>query len=223
MINLNFDFLDTPLQIEGLTSLTIQDRTVFTKVVQETYRYSGEDDYLHFFDDNYRVIKPVEMMLINDILGFDVNSAPTLKLIYKDIENQINHQPEKKTLIEQHLNAATEIIQNELLDFEIDMVSDEIDVDEALKVLGVKIEIATDTMFERLFEIIQVFKYLRTKKLLVLINAGIYFSEQELTSLEQYAELQNIALLMIDNQKLTGIQSRYFLDGDYVLIREFMV
>lgn len=223
MININFDFLDTPLQIEGLTSLTIQDRTVFTKVVQEAYRYSGEDDYLHFFDDNYRTLKPVEIMLINDILGFDVNSAPTLKLIYKDIENQINHQPEQKTLIEQHLNAATEIIQNELLDFEIDMVSDEIDVAEALKVLGVKIEIATDTIFERLFEIIQIFKYLKTKKLLVLINAGIYFSEQELTSLEQYAELQNIALLMIDNQKLTGIRSRYFLDGDYVLIREYMI
>lgn len=36
--------------------------------------------------------------------GADVNSATTLKLIYKDIEDQINQEPEVKSEIKHLLN-----------------------------------------------------------------------------------------------------------------------
>ncbi|WP_270309667.1 type II-A CRISPR-associated protein Csn2, partial [Weissella confusa] len=91
MYNLNFDFLDEPIKLEGLVSFTIENRKVFTSVVQSLYRYSGEgNDYLKIYDDKYKSLKVNELMLVNDVLGFDVNSAATLKLIYKDIEEQIN-------------------------------------------------------------------------------------------------------------------------------------
>lgn len=113
---------------------------MFTSVVQSLYRYAGEEnDYLKIYDDKYRPLKVNELMLVNDILGFDVNSATTLKLIYKDIEDQINQEPEVKSEIEHKSNASTLIIQDELLEFDIDLVSDEIEISEALKVLRVKV------------------------------------------------------------------------------------
>ncbi|MCS9995634.1 type II-A CRISPR-associated protein Csn2 [Weissella confusa] len=162
-------------------------------------------------------------MLVNDILGFDVNSATTLKLIYKDIENQINQDPEVKSEIERLLNASTLIIQDELLEFDLDLVSDEIEISEALKALGVKVEVESDTIFERLLELIQVFKYLKTKKLVILINAGVYMTGEEMSALEEYVTLQQMAVLMIDTSKVEGLKTRWVLDSEYVLMRENMV
>lgn len=224
MFNLNFDFLDEPISLEGLVSFTIENRKVFTSVVQSLYRYAGEEnDYLKIYDDKYKPLKVNELMLVNDILGFDVNSATTLKLIYKDIEDQINQEPEVKSEIEHLLNASTLIIQDELLEFDLDLVSDEIEISEALKALGVKVEVESDTIFERLLELIQVFKYLKTKKLVILINAGVYMTGEEMSALEEYVTLQQMAVLMIDTSKVEGLKTRWVLDSDYVLMRENMV
>jgi len=223
MLKLNFEFLDEPIELNGLTSLVIEDRVVFTKIVQKLYQYQGEEDYLKLFDENYNSLKTSEIIMMTDILGYDVNSAATLKLIYKDIEDQLNEKPEVKTKIEELLGDATALIQDELVEFEIDLLSDEIEIAEALKVLGVKIEIETDTIFERMFEIIQVFKYLKSKKLLIFVNTSLYLTEEELRSLEEYVELQNMNLLMIDAVKVEGTKSWYLLDSDYVLMHEYMV
>ncbi|WP_270322778.1 type II-A CRISPR-associated protein Csn2 [Weissella confusa] len=224
MHSFNFDFLDEPIKLEGLVSFTIENRDVFTKVIQALYQYAGEDhDYLKIYDHNFKSLKASELMIVNDILGFDINSPATLRLIYQDIENQISQDPAVKSEIERLLNAATLVIQNELLEFDIDLVSDEIEISEALKILGVKVEVEADTVFERLFEIIQVFKYLKSKKLMVLVNAGVYLSHKEISALEEYVSLQQMDLLMLDATRVDGLNSRWILDSDYVLMYENMV
>ena len=223
MFSLNFDFLDEPIKLEGFTELVIENRTVFTKVVQALYEYSDDEDYIQIFNEDYQALKANELMLVNDVLGFDINSATTLKLVYQDIIGQINDKPEVKSKIESYLNQAIQIIKDELVEFEIDLVSDEILLTEALKSLGVKIEIVSDTIFERFFEIIQVFKYLKAKELLVVINAGVYFSKSEIAAISEYTELQNMNMLMINSAKYEGVKSRYVLDEDFVIMHEHMV
>lgn len=224
MHSFNFDFLDEPIKLDGLVSFTIENRDVFTKVIQALYQYAGEEhDYLKIYDHNFKSLKASELMIVNDILGFDINSPATLRLIYQDIENQISQDPAVKSEIERLLNAATLVIQNELLEFDIDLVSDEIEISEALKILGVKVEVEADTIFERLFEIIQIFKYLKSKKLMVLVNAGVYLSAEEMSALEEYVSLQQMDLLMLDATRVDGLNSRWILDSDYVLMYENMV
>lgn len=223
MFSLNFDFLDETIKLEGFTELVIENRTVFTKVVQALYEYSDYEDYIQIFNEDYQALKANELMLVNDVLGFDINSATTLKLVYQDIIGQINDKPEVKSKIESYLNQAIQIIKDELVEFEIDLVSDEILLTEALKSLGVKIEIVSDTIFERFFEIIQVFKYLKAKELLVVINAGVYFSKSEIAAIAEYTELQNMNMLMINSAKYEGVKSRYVLDEDFVIMHEHMV
>ena len=223
MFSLNFDFLDEPIKLEGFTELVIENRTVFTKVVQALYEYSDDENYIQIFNEDYQVLKTNELMLVNDVLGFDINSPTTIKLVYQDIIRQINDKPEVKSKIESYLNQAMQIIKDELVEFEIDLVSDEILLTEALKSLGVKIEIVSDTIFERFFEIIQVFKYLKAKELLVVINAGVYFSKSEIAAISEYTELQNMNMLMINSAKYEGVKSRYVLDEDFVIMHEHMV
>ena len=73
MFSLNFDFLDEPIKLEGFTELVIENRTVFTKVVQALYEYSDYEDYIQIFNEDYQALKANELMLVNDVLGFDIN------------------------------------------------------------------------------------------------------------------------------------------------------
>jgi len=201
----------------------LENRQLFAKIVAQLYQYQGEADYVQLYDERYNNLKPSELMVITDILGFDVNAPSVLKMIYHDLELQISEKPEKKTEIERLLNEVTKLVNGELLEFDIDLISDEITFLEVLKALGVQIEVQTDTIFERLFEIMQVFKYLSKKKLLVLINNSVYFSAKEMQAISEYAKMQNISMLLLDPVKVVGLQTCYFLDNDYCFLREKMV
>lgn len=220
MMKLNFEFLDEPLEINGLTSVILEDKRIFAKVIQELYRYTGEVDYLKLFDESYKSLKSAELMIITDVLGFDVNSASVLKLIYQDLELQISEKPEVKTEIENLLQEVTNLVNAELLDFEIDLESDEITFPEVFKVLGVQVEIKSDTIFERMEEIIEVFKYLSKKKLLIFVNCGSYLTAKEVNYLQEYIGLHEISCLMLDNTRFDGISKRFVLDGDLILLEE---
>ncbi|MCC9712624.1 type II-A CRISPR-associated protein Csn2, partial [Streptococcus agalactiae] len=98
------------------------------------------DEHLKLFDDKQKSLKATELMLVTDILGYDVNSAPILKLIHGDLENQFNEKPEVKSMVEKLAATITELIVFECLENELDLEYDEITILELIKALGVKIE-----------------------------------------------------------------------------------
>lgn len=222
-MNLNFSILDEPIKLEGMTSLIVKNRQIFAKLVQSFYHYTDETKDLKLFDDKYKQLKTNELMMITDILGYDVNSAATLKLIYGDLEAHISDNPEVKTEIENLLGKVTTLINKEILHFEIDLESDKITLTEAFKALGIKIETCTDSIFEYTLGIVQVFKYLAKRKLLVFVNLGTYLTSAELIMLEEYIALQNIEVLLVDNAEFIGVKKKYILDEDYVLLPQNMV
>ena len=217
-LNMNFEYFDEPIEIKDLTSLVLSTQPVFAQFVQALYQYE-ESGRLKIFDGQYKGFKKSDVMLITDILGFDVNSASVLKLIYHDLELQLSEIPEVKTEIEQHLQRVTSLVNDQLLDFEIDLEANEITFPEIFKALDIQIDVKSDSIFERLFEIIQVFKYLSKKRLLVLVNTGNYLSREEVKSLEEYVVLNQISCLMVDSRPVEGISHYFELDEDYLLFR----
>jgi len=161
-------------------------------------------------------------MMITDILGFDINSAATLKLIYSDLERQLNEKPEVKSMITKLTDTISELIEYELLDHEMDLESDEITILELFKALGVKIETTSDTIYEKIIEILQVFKYLTKKKLLIFINVCSYLTLKEIEEIRSYISLCNMDVLFIEPRKIAGI-TQTILDNDYFLIDGSMV
>ena len=80
----------------------------------------------------------------------------------------------------------------------------------------------SDTPFEKMLEIIQVFKYLSKKKLLVFINASAYLSKDELVNLIEYVQLNQLKILFVEPRKVYDFP-QYVLDQDYFLTSENMV
>ncbi|MBM7710991.1 type II-A CRISPR-associated protein Csn2 [Enterococcus xiangfangensis] len=215
MLKINFDMLDQPIELNSATILTVEDTKIFALLTKYFYQYN-DDSELRLFDDKQKSVKATELMVITDILGYDINSATTLKLIYADLEVQLNEKPEVKSMIDKLTATISELINYELLEHELDLECDEITIIELFKALGIKIETTSDSIFEKLVEIIQVFKNLTKKKLLVFINICSYLTREELVELNEYISLYNTTVLYLEPRKIMGID-QYILDEDYYL------
>lgn len=220
-MKLNFPLLDEALTVEKATIFVVEDTTVFSRLVRNLYQYQDGLE-LKIFDEQFRSIKDSELMVVTDILGYDINAAPILKLIHADLENQLNEKPEVKSIIEKLANSITELISYECLENELDLEYDEITVLELIKALGVKIETISDTIFDKIFEILQVYKFLNKKKFLVFINVLSYLTMDEIQKTKEYIELSNMNVLFLEPRKTKDFP-QYVLDKDYFLLSENMV
>ena len=217
-MKINFPLLDEPLVIENATFLVLEDQITFSTIVKQFYQYT-DDGELKLFDRNLKALKEAELLVITDVLGYNLNSPAMLKLIHADLENQLNDKPEVKSMIEKLVATITELLAFECLENELDLEYDEITI---LELIDVKVETLSDTPFEKMLEIVQVFKYLSKKKLLVFINATAYLSEDELVNLIEYIKLNQLRVLFVEPRKVFEFP-QYVLDQDYFLNPENMV
>ena len=220
-MKLNFPLLDEALTLDKATIFVVEDTTVFSRLVRNLYQYQVGSE-LKIFDEQFRSIKDSELMVVTDILGYDINAAPILKLIHADLENQLNEKPEVKSIIEKLANSITELISYECLENELDLEYDEITVLELIKALGVKIETISDTIFDKIFEILQVYQFLNKKRFLVFINVLSYLTVDEIQKTREYIELSNMDVLFLEPRKRKDFP-QYVLDKDYFLLSENMV
>ena len=220
-MKLNFPLLDEALTLEKATIFVVEDTTVFSRLVRNLYQCQDGTE-LKIFDEQYKSIKDSELMVVTDILGYDINAAPILKLIHADLENQLNEKPEVKSIIEKLANSITELISYECLENELDLEYDEITVLELIKALGVKIETISDTIFDKIFEILQVYQFLNKKRFLVFINVLSYLTMDEIQKIREYIELSNMNVLFLEPRKTKDFP-QYVLDKDYFLLSENMV
>ena len=79
MMKINFSLLDEPMEVNLGTVLVIEDVSVFAQLVKEFYQYD-EQSNLTIFDSKIRSIRSSELLLITDILGYDINTSQVLKL-----------------------------------------------------------------------------------------------------------------------------------------------
>ncbi|MBF6625565.1 type II-A CRISPR-associated protein Csn2 [Tuanshanicoccus lijuaniae] len=217
MLKFKFPILDDAIEIDGGTVLAIEDVNVFSNCVKLCYHYETEGE-LKIFTDKFKVIKETELMIVTDVLGYDINCPSVLKLIHADLEYRFNEQPEVKSMIEKLATTITELIAFECLENELDLEYDEITILELIKALGIKIETQSDTIFDKCLEILQVFHYLSKKKLLVFVNVGSYLTKDEINLLMEYIKLSQLTVLFIEPRKLYDL-SQYVLDNDYFLLK----
>ena len=215
-MKINFSLLDEPMEVNQGTVLVIEDVSVFAQLVKVFYQYD-EQSNLTIFDSKIRSIRSSELLLITDILGYDINTSQVLKLLHTDIVNQLNDKPEVRSEIDSLVSLITDIIMAECLENELDIEYDEITLLELVKVLGIRIETKSCTVFEKIFEILQIFKYLVKKKILVLVNSLSYFSKDEIYQILEYTKLLQADVLFLEPKQIKEIQ-QFILDKDYILM-----
>ena len=221
VININFPILDEPLQIKGATFLVIQDQIIFANVVNQLYSYS-EDSDLKLFDDNYRKLKESEVILVTDVFNFQINTSATIKLIHLDILGQLNDNIEQKLLIQEQCLAISKVLAKECQEHEINLVYNELDIPQMLSALKIKIKEHKDSLIDKMLDIIQVYKYLPKKRLLIFVNTTAYLSREEVLAVVEFVQLQQVRVLFIE-PTIVYDMPQYVLDEDFYLNEENMI
>lgn len=136
-MKINFSVLDKALSLNQATILVLENTDVFSNFVRNIYSYSDRSE-IQFFDAQAKTVKEAELMIVTDIMGYDVNAPAILKLIHSDLESQFNDKPEVKSMVEKLADTITELISFECLENELDLEYDEITLLELIKALGVR-------------------------------------------------------------------------------------
>lgn len=221
VISINFPILDEPLQIKGATFLVIQDQIIFANVVNLLYSYS-EDSDLKLFDNNYKKLKESEVILVTDVFNFQINTSAIIKLIHLDILGQLNDDIEQKLLIQEQCLAISKVLAEECQEHEINLVYNELDIPQMLSALKVKIKEHKDSLIDKMLDIIQVYKYLPKKRLLIFVNTTAYLSREEVLAVMEFIQLQQVHVLFIEPTIVYNV-SQYVLDEDFYLNEENMI
>ncbi len=214
-MKINFPLLDGMIEFDRTLILTIEDTETFSDLARLLYSYN-ESSPLKLASDDFSPLKESQLMLVSDILGYNINTPAILKLVYADLESQFGEKEEVKARLESLAVEIANIISSECLENELDLEYDEITLLELIKAMGVKIETTMSSVYEKCYEIVQIFKYLSKKKLLVFLNVGAYLTEKQIKSLLEYIELCNLNVIFLEPNKLYDLP-QYILDSDYYL------
>ncbi|MBG9989225.1 type II-A CRISPR-associated protein Csn2 [Aerococcaceae bacterium DSM 111176] len=218
MINMNFRLLDQPLKINKATSFVIEDIEVFRRIIEKLYHYS-DDDELKLYDNNFQKLKKNEIILISDILNFSLITSQVLKLIHEEIQDQLNENPQTKSNLDNLLIQLAGLVETELLEHILDLTYTPMTLIDLLKALKVTIDSNSESIYDKMFDIVQWYKYQPKTKILIFVNSLIYFSDEQLKNVFEFIELNQIDVLFLDALPRENI-NHYILDNDYFLCIE---
>ena len=156
-IRLNLPILDESISIEGFTLFIIENREVLSNLVQMIYSYD-EGSQLKLYDSEVRTIKPSELIVISDLLGFSINSTAVVKAVQLDVLDQLNENIEQKNKLDLLLTQITSIVGSQCIESELNLTYNELKIEKIISALEVRVDALSNTLFEQLFEVLHLKK-----------------------------------------------------------------
>ena len=216
MIYLNFHMLDTPLTLPHMSILSVEDTALFATLVENLYSYE-ENGAIKIFQENQEQLKTQQVIVITDILNYDLNNSSLLKRINQEVIEALNEKPECKTEIEALLIQLNKIMREEMVDHELDIEVDDLTIEKLLKELKPRVK-RENFLFNKMTEILDVHRYLYKKGLFIFINTLAYFTDSQRQNLCEYISLNNMNVLFLEPHKIENME-QYYLDKDYFLLK----
>lgn len=215
MMKLNYPLFDQPIELGVMTVLCIEETHVFRRIAEDFYCYE-EGGPIKLFDDDLNNRSKINVRIIGDVLEHDPSSAALLKHIYEDITTQMNAIPEKRMKLERLIIQMEDLLQHELLEHELHLTMEEASPEKLYKAFGIKIEVKTNALYQKIYEIVDIYHYLDKRNILVFMNTLAYLDEGEIKSLREYMALSRVHALFIEPASQSK-QADYFLDSDFYL------
>ena len=208
--------LDTPLTLHHMSILSVEDTALFATLVENLYSYE-ENGAIKIFQENQEQLKTQQVIVITDILNYDLNNSSLLKRIDQEVIEALNEKPECKTEIEALLIQLNKIMREEMVDHELDIEVDDLTIEKLLKELKPRVK-RENFLFNKMTEILDVHRYLYKKGLLIFINTLAYFTDSQRQNLCEYIFLNNMNVLFLEPHKIENME-QYYLDKDYFLLK----
>lgn len=208
-----------PLKINefGVTKWVVESPKLFIKYIEELYaQINGQDGRFVFSNNDKELSIPKSIEIIFSPFLLELNEKKILSKVYfelQEIANDENTYMKTRELIN--------ILQRYFLDIEQNYsitlsMNDDIDLQGLFKLLGIKIEIDSLNLFEKLLQYIKLQNILLNKKLIILVNANSYLTECQIQELLLFSQHNEINILLYEGYQryFTKSIKTYIIDSD---------
>lgn len=187
---------ESSLSFKSLATVSIKDNLLYRKVIEELLNYD-EGNFV-VIEDNERLTIKNDILIVNDVYGFDFSSRQILNSLYKQLNSRRDERSTKILLeIENKLSELMEI-------FEFDSDNDfrydtEIELLSVFKLVNVSLEVSNSRKYiDKIYGIINLAKRLMNRKVVIFIHQREFLADSELRALLNYAESNEISVLFIE-------------------------
>ena len=186
---------------ENVIVINIENSKLFRNFLENlNNKINGidSDEIFLLSDDNEIMNMNKEMYIIFDLFNIDYNSKKILNSLYEIIKNNIYKNQDYE--IENMMTKIRNYLINEINELPVEItMKQELDIEELLKVFGVKIDKSSYTnILERIELIIDIISTLKIANILVIPNLKQFLDDEELVELYKYSLYNNINLILIE-------------------------
>lgn len=202
--------------------LELLPKDLFKKVTflfNKYYKYNEEGNDIIIIDNEKKIEAHKSILVVNDYFNIQLNSNKIIKELYNDIELGYNLEYGENDIsikLEEVLFNIQEILSEYDFNFEY---KHDLKISDLLKAMGLKFdEYSYDEPYKNLICLFDFVALFDICKVLILINAKIFFTEDEIIEIYRAALQRNIKLLLIESSQgssLLEYESKLFVDNDY--------
>lgn len=192
---------DSPLEINdgGIGTIVIRDGAQFRRIVESILGQSSEPNinWLSIYDQE-GIISSQEVLLVNDIYGFDFFSRQVISALYKKML-QCKNSENDKIMADIENNVARLVAEYDASIDESIAYDTKLELSDIFKIARVSLSVGESEKFiDKLYGIIEVANNLMNKRVVVFIRQRELFSPNELRALLQYTKNHNFSVLFLE-------------------------
>lgn len=206
--------LEIEMSCDKSNILIIEDHKLFAQTCLNL-NYSYDDEIV--FCENDTLIKTKDIIIINDVLNYDINNKTIITKLYKKVINDLLMDSDIEYDLRDKFNGIYKIIYDIIEEYNIDIAfDDEIDFMKYLKCIGLKIVNNYDKVIDKILDIVEVYSEL-CNQTMIFINVLSYFDDKEIKELLKYIKYKKLSVLFIENRynDYVYFENKYMIDYDF--------
>jgi len=197
--------------------LVIKDANIFSQIINSLFKYcNGKESDLVILSDD-KIITKNQLLLINDIIGFDFQSKYIINKLNSKICNQILSDIELELELMENIDKANNIIHDILFEYNLNIeINTEKQIENYVKYLGLKLRTNFENILDKMLDIIEVISELFPEIHVIIVNQLLYFDKNQILEIFKYKSYKKCSILFIERnfEEIDSI-NRIVIDEDY--------
>ncbi|MDR0831334.1 MAG: type II-A CRISPR-associated protein Csn2 [Bacillales bacterium] len=203
--------------------ISIEEKQLFSDyLIRLSQQYNGEDNEDYILQKDFKDLSiETDLEIISDLSSFQINSRKLITLLFKKITNATKNSDLPMKVEE--INALMAPIIKEiasLIDLPLQSNND-LELDDFLKLYGVKLEEKYETLIEKIIHYIDSLFELKKINCIVLYLAYEYLTDSEINELYKHCEYLEITTIIFEGKydKRNSSEKVLIIDKDNCEIR----
>lgn len=214
-----YDF-DLDFTNHAVQTLIINHHTYYSKFILSLYNLSNgldSEEVIRVSIKNKLVPFDKHVLLVTDLFYDICSNKKVINQLYSTLELAINDDLDKRHKIDEYYSNIIHSIQPFLYDYNFNLeYGTSLSLPQLFKLMNLKIELEATTIYEQIFNIIEINHHFKLYPLIIFVNIKLLLNSNEFEEIMKYCNSKNQYLLFVENKDYNEYKDyKVLIDQDY--------